>query len=233
VLWLFFAAGCAGSRNTIQEQDAGRQDGSLGFPDSGSDSGGGQGDTGTDSDPLADSSSSGADTSAGDSTAGPGVAFDFLKHAPSAYWHTNSGQIAWGTNDASGSATKISTALEDNTSATVLFTHPKWIDHGFTHGAFNVNIPPASKNPYLLATFGFRKGADLSDGVTFSITTNINNQWVTIFSHAKKYSGALETINKSLTNVAGKTLTLYVNADAGATAHYDWAIWKTLEIIQN
>ncbi|QQS61637.1 MAG: hypothetical protein IPN70_01760 [Candidatus Moraniibacteriota bacterium] len=180
-------------------------------------------------------------SNAGSAPATQSIAYDFLSLAPSAYWHNNAGGVSWPSiaSDPEGARLLIpGQRLEDGTTATVLFTHPKWISNGFTHGAFsNITIPSAVEKPVLRAVFGYTQGEvekmRTSDGIHFFASFQENGQWINLFSKTKIYTGSLETVEIDLSPFAGKTITIFMGADAGASVSYDWAAWKELKILKN
>ena len=161
------------------------------------------------------------------------VVYDLFALAPSAGWHNNDKTIQWPSaiGNPEGACLYNKMFLEDNTYQNVLFTHPKFVNGGFMHGAFkNIIVPPASEKPTLRAVFDLTKDANPSDGVTFSASVQENGQWISLFSQTKKYTGSLQSAQADLSRFAGKTITLYINADAGPTPNFDWAAWKEIKI---
>lgn len=159
--------------------------------------------------------------------------YDFIANAPSAFWHNNDGQVPWGIADTRGTALITSGVLEDGSRQNYLYTHPKWTPDGFMHAAYTVAIPARVRRPMLHASFGFVKGASCTDGVTFGVTTNIDGQWVTLFSKRKRPNGTIAEVKADLSPYAGRTLSLYLVADAGPTSHCDWGAWTGLRILTN
>ncbi len=79
---------------------------------------------------------------------------------------------------------------------------------------------------------GFKEGADLSDGVIYSIS--YYDEDTGFFEELDrvdaKYDGRLDLLRADLTRFSEKTIKLYLCVDAKKKAEEDWATWKTAKI---
>lgn len=156
--------------------------------------------------------------------------FDLIQNANSAYWHNAAGGVPWGTGDNRGACFKESGLMENGQGYPYLFTHPQLVPDGFMHGQYSVTVPAASQHPTLTTTFGFKQGAAGTGGALFSVTTFVNNQWVTLVSQVKTYNGALTTKTANLSAYAGQTIPLYLNIDAWGNSNWDWGAWTDARV---
>jgi len=161
----------------------------------------------------------------------PEEEIDLLELAPDAYWHNNDGALPWDSDTMEGAASyHFDARLEDGkTYDRVLYVHPKWIKYGFTHAKYHVKIPG---NSVLKAKVGLSYGAHRSGGVTFSVSYWNGSRFVYLASINAEYDGKLDEFEIDLSKLAGKTVDLYLNVDAGESPDYDWANWVEAKIVK-
>ncbi len=161
------------------------------------------------------------------------IFLDLVKNAPKARWHNNYVDVPFNSDTPEGAvATLEGVKLEDSkTYGQTLYTHPKWMEFGFMHGEYIVDLPQSEKI-WFEARVGFKFGAEQTDGVIFSLTyyDEENNSYVELAKVDAKYDGKLDTLKADLTKFAGKRVKLYLCADAKETANEDWAIWSVAKI---
>ena len=164
--------------------------------------------------------------------------YDFVTHAPEAYWSSGAGVLPFPGDPADdrGFALYVSNALleDGSTWPKVLETHPQWVGNGYIMGAYPQQTVPT--NVQLTVRIGFLSGATGTDGARFEAYfdeyrgMNVAPLRYTIFSHVATLDGKLDLITKDLSYLAGKkgTFILYVNA--GQSSGRDWAVWAEARI---
>ena len=160
------------------------------------------------------------------------VFYDFVAQAASAFWASEAGTLTFpgSTSDSRGFVLHQNNAqLEDNSTWTkVLETHPQWVSNGWIMGRYPPLTVPSEAE--LKVTVGFFKGATGTDGVTFEVQFEEEQQRQTILSQYATCDGNLDSITTSLSSLSGKTgyFILYVNA--GQNSGKDWAAWAEAKI---
>jgi len=164
--------------------------------------------------------------------------YDFVAHAPDAYWSSGAGILKFPGNSAnsSGFACYMYNALleDGSTWQRVLETHPQWIGSGYIMGAYPQQEVPS--NAQLTVRIGFLSGATGTDGARFEVYfdeyrgMNVAPLRHTIFSHLAKLDSKIDLVTEDLGYLAGKkgNFILYVNA--GQTSDRDWAVWAEAKL---
>ena len=139
--------------------------------------------------------------------------------------------------------------LEDGKSYDrVLFIHPPWKRNGAVYGWFdNVTIP--ENEPMLRLTAGFNQGAMGTDGVSLVVrfqptgardeavarrvraTAQLGTASQDLQTQQLRFDRRLDSSEISLEAHAGKTGTLLLIVEAGASADKDWAALTELKIV--
>jgi len=155
--------------------------------------------------------------------------YDLLEKAPGADWynlHGDHGLWNVGLDDPRGFACyRTNIALEDGkTYSKVLETHPEWKSSSYIQGMYSdiIEIPEGA---LFKAEIGFIEGATGTDGVTFEVLFYEPPSWKVITDCVSTYDGALDSLNASLSSLAGKNGRVVLIVHAHASSGQDWAVW--------
>ncbi len=172
---------------------------------------------------------------------------DLIGRAASAVWRNGDLQnIQFGRDGREAGTAKyiMNAALEDGKMVKkVLFTHPQWKNGGSIHGFFsNINVP--AKGGKLIVSGGFLKGANGTDGVTFTAhfiggtaarvmgRSRIQSRdRLLLGSFHARMDGKIDRQQFDLRQAAGQRGTIILGVEAGRSPDSDWAVWTEAKIV--
>jgi hypothetical protein len=163
---------------------------------------------------------------------------NYLDKANLADWETGSPttSISFGgsLSDPNGFAVnRTNVKLEDgDTYAKVLETHPKWVASGWIGGEYpEITVPPGA---WFVADVGFLDGAAGTDGVEFKVwfVPSGVSMAQPLGQINATYDGELDRFELNLSNIAGKTGKIALQALAGASSGKDWAVWANAKMVR-
>lgn len=110
-----------------------------------------------------------------------------------------------------------------------LFEHPPLTGGDWARAEYSLSLPAVAAGQRLLflADLGLKDGADLSDGVTFRVEVDGEN----LAEQLVKPARAWQPLEVDLSARAGKTVTLALLTNAGASSAGDWAAWGDAQVL--
>jgi len=128
------------------------------------------------------------------------------------------GTTAYGTRDIQSGLTYLEFGkVEDGTDRLYLFMHPK--QSGKVWWNFTIDVAPERAS--LVLIYGFRAGANASDGVIFSAFVN----GLGILSANKAYTRRLSAFEFDLADYRGESVAVSLGVEPYGNNAWDWAIW--------
>ena len=113
--------------------------------------------------------------------------------------------------------------LSDGSTATVLETHPQWVDDGFIVGKYTLPQPIIAGD-HVRASVGLLLGADAG-----SVRFRVYVGGTEVLDETVEHSQGVIDLDADVSASTGATV-VEIRVDAGPSSDQDWAAWKDLRV---